>query len=342
MQFFFTNYNMSTIVIAITNDYNTTPNKLTNMFKDREILKSLFEDSKILYKTLENNTLNELELNIKSIFKNNIYKHCVIIFSGHGYQDKHTFPGIFTQDSKQILLRDIIENIKTISDKRLPNLCIIDDACRIASRKKEVESIYEYSKKLLILHPIKKNEVALISSKGSYLIRSICGIENRLQTMDDINVMILKTLYKYVFDLKKLDPTIYVNEAFRSAYPSEIKLMMNLTNQSKESIMATKIRDKHDINLKDKEMLKNACISVDIGDKHNILEILSNTKQKIKNYKNLLVAYETTEKKLYENIKEFQKQTVDIHSKKDYINQRLTAYNKCYDKILKYKYEHMH
>lgn len=283
-----------TYVILISNDYKTSPKPLIGVDKDVEHIFKIFPSTNIvhIHNTPHDELINridkidfKLKINLDNKSESIYYKSCLMVYSGHGYEDTDKFPGIHTIDNKKITFKTIINQINSKPNK--PNLYIIDDACRTTSTRATTDpNIYTYDKNLLMIHAIDHGEKAKCTIEGGFLITSI---PLGLTIKDNIDDLVTFMLINYNLKHPSFSPKIYANSAFRKNKSELLDILVSITKQSQESVIATKIRSKYDINEETRAEIKKQChiLGEDITNK-SLKEMSEFVTEKIDKYEKII------------------------------------------------------
>ncbi len=245
------------ILKKILNDFRII-RKLNNNCTKNELDNKYYS---IYFNLPESNLITRLESKCKALAEYTEIKNIIFIISGHGYENKmynynkdnnsKIFGGFYSNDDKQINLSKIINISNTF------NQYYFIDACRslekIISKDDALEN-YSFNiksnKKIAIVYPSSKYTTTIGNSiTGGLLVSKLIEYMNSI-TYENLfsncgSVIILKMIEYIIKNWNYLKynlylPHIYANSEIRKHYNEKINELIKFTNQSRESVIATK------------------------------------------------------------------------------------------------------
>ena len=261
------------IMLLIANTYEGTRNELKGVVDDIKHYKNLCTEHGLKCYVLRNKNKDDLfdQLSkVEKIITNNKVKQLLLVYSGHGYENKENLiSGIDTNDMKKVNLTEITNYLKSVE-----KLYIFFDGCRV---QKESPINYEQ---------ITNNFVTIVSAVqyscpsytregiGSHFSNSFFKTfdefltETKYEKRDYIGVGIFLSIFYHTFlDYLPKDkgiPNIYANRNVRNRDPDLYDRILKITEQYKQEAMVTKINVqaeknilKRDLKERNSDLLKN-------------------------------------------------------------------------------------
>lgn len=229
----------------------------------------------IYFNLSESNLITRLEAKCKALIKCTEIKNIIFIISSHGFENKiytynkdnnsKIFGGFYSNDDVQINISKLINIFNTF------NQYFFIDACRSLVKeisKEEALKNYSYNiksdKKIVIVYPSSKYNTTIgENSTGGILVSKLIEYMN-LITYENLfsncgSVTIFKMIEYIIKNWNYLKynlyiPHIYANSEIRKNYNKKINELIEFTNQSRESVIATKRNPNLDNKLTDSDL----------------------------------------------------------------------------------------